>query len=148
MKVWNYMMIMLSMMIFLSFIGIAPSGAADFLSPTGVVINSTTGELIDSDVGGSDWFNLLFNTTTGLIVLAGLGAAVIVGFFTRQFEWKLVTLGFFTSFVVTFIAMGMSIVNLAKGTGETWLVAIIATIFIPLTLMFIFSIVEWFGGTE
>jgi hypothetical protein len=148
MKVWNYMMIMLTMMIFLAFVGLPVSGGDTVLSLVGVSINSTNGILENGDVSNSDWFNLLFNESTGLIVLAGLGTAIIVGFFTRQFDWRLVLIGFFTSFVIKFASVGWGIITLAKDTGETWLVGIVATIFIPLTVMFIFSIVEWFGGTE
>lgn len=148
MKVWNYMMIMLVMMIFLYFIGIPLDGSSATLSTMGISINSTSGELNDADVGGSDWFDALFDPTSGLIILAGLGTAIIVGFFTKQFDWKLVLGGFFTAFVVKFVSVGISIVNLAKDTGESWLVAIIATIFLPLTVMFIYSVVEWFGGTQ
>lgn len=145
MKVWNYMIIMLTLMIFLAFMGFTVNGADALLGTMGIEINTATGALDSGDVGNSDWFSLLFSAT-GLIVLAGLSTAVIVGLFTRQFEWKLVILAFFTSFVTLFISVGWSIIQLAQTTGETWLIAIIATIFLPLTVMFIFSIVEWFGG--
>lgn len=134
-------------MIFLAFMGFTVNGADALLGTMGIEINSASGDLDGGDIGNSQWFSLLFGTG-GLIVLAGIGTAVIVGFFTRQFEWKLVLLGFFTSFVTLFISVGWSIVQLAQTTGESWLIAIIATIFLPLTVMFIFSIVEWFGGTE
>ena len=147
MKVWNYMMIMLTMMIFLSFVGFAPISSTTMLDDIGIEINSTTGELIEGDVANSNWFNKLFNSTTGLIVAAGLAVAIAVGFFTKQFDWKLALVGFFTSFVVFFVTFGWSIIELAKSTGETWLVAVIATIFLPLSAMFIISIVEWFGGS-
>jgi len=146
MKVWNYMMIMLTLMVFLSFMGFATDSSDTILNMVGISINSSTGTLVSGDVGNSNWFDNLFNPVNGLIVLAGIGTAVIVGLFTRQFEWKLVLLAFFTSFVVKFVAVGLSVVSLAE--GETWLVGVIATIFLPLTAMFIFSIVEWFGGTE
>jgi hypothetical protein len=150
MKVWNYMMIMLTMMIFLSFIGLPLNQTDDssILSSVGININSTTGKLVSGDVASSSWYDNLFNPTTGLIVLAGIGTAIIVGFFTKQFDWKLVLVGFFTSFAIQFVSVGWQVVQLAKNTGEDWLVAIIATIFLPLTAMFIFSIVEWFGGAD
>jgi len=146
MKVWNYMAIMLTMMVVLSFLGFNPAGSSDVLSATGIQINSTTGELIEGDISNSSWYSKLFNSTDGLLILVGLGGAIIVGFFTKQFEWKIVLLGFFSAFVVKFASFGWSIVTLAQSTGETWLVGIVATIFLPLTAMFLFSLVEWFGG--
>jgi len=148
MKVWNYMMIMLTMMVFLSFIGYSPnSEVRSILETTGISISDTTGELIEGDVANSNWFDMLFNPTTGLIVIAGIGVALAVGFFTKQFEFKLILLSFFTSFVIFFVTFGLSVVELARNTEETWLVAVIATIFLPLTVLFLFSIVEWFGGS-
>lgn len=147
MKVWNYMIIMLTMMVFLTFVGLAPSGTQNILQTVGININQTTSELISGDVVNSNWFDILFNGLTGLIVVAGFSTAIIVGLFTRQFEWKLVLVGFFTGFVVLFVSFGWSIVQLARTTGENWLTAVAATIFLPLTVMFVFSIVEWFGGS-
>ena len=147
MKVWNYMMIMLTMMIFLSFLGYSLTGSNTILQDIGIEINSTTGELVEGDIVSSNWFDKLFNATNGLIVLAGLAVAIAVGFFTKQFDWKLALVGFFTSFVIFFVSFGWSIIELAKSTGETWLVAVIATIFLPLSAMFIISVLEWFGGS-
>jgi len=147
MKVWNYMMIMLTMMVFLYFLGFDPAGTQTVLGDVGIEINSTTGELIEGDISNSPWFSKLFNKTDGLIFLFGVGAAVIIFVITRTFDWKIVLVPFFSVFVIKFVSFGWSIVNLAIDTGETWLIGIIATIFLPLTAMFIFSLVEWFGGS-
>ena len=148
MKLWNYMMIMLTMMIFLAFLGYSPAGSPDILNDVGITINETTGELVEGDIASSNWTDTLFNSTNGLIALIGIGGAVIVGLWTRTFDWRIVLIGFFTSFITKFITFGWGVVQLAKDTGETWLIAVIATVFLPLTAMFIVSIVEWFGGTE
>ena len=148
MKVWNYMAIMLTMMVFLFFLGYHPVTGEEVLNDVGININSSTGELISGDISNSNWFDDLFNLTDGLILLAGAVATLVVGFWTRSFEWKISLSGFFTVFVIKFISFGWSIVQLAKDTEETWLIGIIATIFLPLTAMFIVSIVEWFGGSD
>jgi len=145
MKLWNYMAIMLFMMVFLYFLGFSPAGSSSVISDTGIQVNTTTGELIEGDVSGSNWYQDLFNTTDGILVLIGLAGAAVVGFFTRSFDWKIALLGFFSAFVVKFTSFGWSIVSLARDTGETWLIGIVATIFLPLTVMFVVSIVEWFG---
>ena len=147
MKMWNYMAMMLTMMVFLYFLGFNPAGSSSIVQDTGIVINQTTGELITGDIANSNWYSDLFNLTDGLLILAGLGGAILVGLFTKSFEWKIVLLGFFTSFVVKFISFGWVLVSFAQDTGESWLIAIVATVFLPLTVMFIVSIVEWFGGS-
>lgn len=146
MKVWNYMMIMLTMMVFLYFLGFNPAGSGSILEDTGISINSTTGELISGDIANSTWFNELFSPIDGILFLVGIGGAIIVGLFTRQFEWKITLLPFFTTFVGKFVAFGWSVMTLALDTGQSWLIAVFATVFLPLTAMFVFSIVEWFGG--
>jgi len=148
MKVGNYFAIMLTMMVFLYFLGITPSGSENIISDTGIEINQSTGELISGDIAESNWYNEIFNGTTGILFTIGLAGAVIVGFFTKTFDWKLALLPFFTSFVGKFVSFGWSIVTLAKDTGESWLIAIFATIFLPITVLFIWSVVKWFGGGE
>jgi len=146
MKVWAYLSIMITMMTFLYFLGMGPAGAYSPLSNAGIEINQTTGELISGDVGSAGWYWDLFGIT-GLLVAVLTSGAVIVGLFTKQFDWKLVLIPFFTGTIIKFTSFGWSIVQMAKDTGENWLIAIVATIFLPLTVMFIFSIVEWFGGS-
>lgn len=144
-NVWNFMAIMLTMMVFLFFLGFNPVGVSTVLNDVGININSTTGVLEEGDVANSSWSRDLFNTTDGLLVGLGIGSALIVGLFTRTFEWKILLSGFFLAFIIKFLAFGYSIVSLANDTGETWLVAIAATVFLPLTGMFIISIINWFG---
>jgi hypothetical protein len=143
---------MLTMMIFLSFLGFSPTGSENnMLTNLSISINTSAtdpSDLVTADLVSSGWFQKLFNATTGILALIGIGGAIIVGLFSKTFDWKIVMIGFFVSFVSTFVYFGWSIVQLAQSTGEVWLTAIIATIFLPLTAMFIFSIVEWFGGTE
>lgn len=144
MKLWSYMAIMLGMVIFLSFLGLNPSGASTALSETGIVIEPTNGTLMEASVGTSAWYNTLFGLT-GLLVVLLTGGVVVVGLLTKSFEWKLVVLPFMTGLVVNFIAFGWSAIQMARDTGESWLTMVIATIFLPMIVMFIFSVVEWFG---
>jgi hypothetical protein len=148
MKVWNYMALMLTMMVFLFFLGFNPAGSKEVVSTTGIQINQTNGELIEGDISNSEWYNNLFNLTDGILVALGIAGAVFVGFFTKSFDWRIALSGFFLDFVIKFLSLGWSIVSMARDTGETWLIGIVATIFLPITAMFIMSIVEWFAGVE
>jgi hypothetical protein len=143
---------MLTLMIFLTFLGFSPTGSDNnMLGNLSVTINTSATDptdLITADLVDSSWFQKLFNGTTGILALIGIGGAIIVGLFSKAFDWKIVVIAFFISFVSTFVYFGWSIVQLAQSSGEVWLTAVIATVFVPLTAMFIFSIVEWFGGQE
>ena len=152
MKVWNYMMIMLVMMVFLSFIGFAPTGSDKVLEKVGIKINNQTGALIEADTLNSDMANGEDDegNPIGFWVLlsaTSLAGALAVGYLTKSFEWKIVFIPFFVAFVYLFTSFGWGIVQLTQAEGESWLTAIIATIFLPLIGMFIFSLVEWFGGS-
>jgi len=143
MKVWNYMAIMLVLMIFLTFLGITPSGSQDVLSDVGLNVSSVNGTVTNADIGNSEWYKDIFNLADGILIALSAGL-VIVGIFTRSFEWKLVVLPWFLLFVVKFVTFGTGIIQYADAG---WLKPIVILIFLPLTGMFIFSIIEWFGGS-
>lgn len=142
MKVWNFMMIMLTMMVFLSFLGIQPTSAGAVLNDTGIQI--VNGTLVSGDTSSSSWYSRMFNLTDGILLAFGT-AVIVIGLYTRSFEWKIGLIPFFTVFAIKFISFGWSLFLLAE--GEAWLEGVIATVFLPMTAMFIFSIVEWFGGS-
>jgi hypothetical protein len=146
MKVWNYMMIMLVLMIFLPLVGMNVTGGEDILSNLSISINNSTGEVIQGDVSNSGIWNLLFNPLDGFLCIAGLVLSVSIGILTRTFDWKLSLIGFFTAFVIKFGTMGWNIVQYSYQNGSSWVGVIVATIFLPLSAMFIFSLVEWFAG--
>lgn len=141
MKVWNYMIIMLTMMIFLTLMGFKPIGAEGVLDSFNINISSSTGQIAVTDLSNSLFYNQLI---TILLLTAGAGA-IIVGLFSKQFDWKIGMVPIFTLFVIKFVSFGWNIVYM---TSERWLQAITATIFLPLTAMFIFSIVEWFSSGD
>lgn len=150
MKVWNYVAIMLGMIIFLYFLGFdLTSSGTELLTDTGITINSTNMSQSTIDVAGSNWFTKLFDKVDGLVVLLGLGGAIIIGLFGKTLDWKLVLgVPFFSIFGIKFVRVGWSIVQLAQSTGEDWLVGIVITIFGVLTAMFVFSVFEWFAGGD
>lgn len=144
MKIWNYIVIMITMLIFLEFVGFHTT-AGGILGTVGININNQTSTLESGDVTQSIFYTSLFGIGAILIAIF-TGGAIIVGLFTKQFDWKIVLLPFMTGTVVLFVSTGIQIVQFAQGTGQGWLTAIIATIFLPLTVGFVFSFVEFFAG--
>jgi len=146
MKVWNYIIIFTTMFIFLEFIGF-PLGFASTLQYFGVNIDSASHTLISSDLSSSGFYNFIFGTG-GILVALGLGGAVIVGVLTRSFDVNLVLLPLTVSVLIKFVQATWLITKYAMETGENWLVMIVATIFIPLGIGYIFSLAEFFRGTD
>jgi hypothetical protein len=145
MKVWNYMVIMLGMMIFLFFLGFPLTGSSETLEDIGIHINSTeTGESY-VDISSSNWFEKLFDKFDGIIAVLALGGAVIVGLFGKTLDWKIVLgVPFFSLFLIKFVRVAWAVVEM---TDETWLKAVFITIFGTLGGGFVISLVEWFGGS-
>jgi hypothetical protein len=142
MKVWNYIVIMTTMIIFLNFVGLAPTATNSFSNQTSISFNATSAtNPISVDFQNSSWFQSIL-----VALIAGSVGAVAIGLFTKQFEWKLVVLTPMLAILGLFITTGWSILQLAVSTGEGWLIMVIATIFVPMMVGFGISVVEWFAG--
>jgi hypothetical protein len=132
------------MLLFLEFMGFHTT-AGGILDTVGISVNNQTSELVSGDVTQSPFYLTLFGAS-GLLLAIGLAGAVIVGFFTKTFDWKIALLPFITGILVLFVGTGWQIVQFAQNEGQAWLTGIIAMIFLPLTVGFIYSIVEFFAG--
>lgn len=151
MKVWNFMAIMLGMIIFLSIMGfdlsVNNTDNSSLLTDIGININQTDAGQSTIDVNNSNWYNRLFHSTTGWLVILAATTSIIIGLFGKTQDLKIIIgIPFLTAFGVKFLSIGWAMVNLAR--GEDWLVMIIVTIFGTLTGMFVFSMVEWITGSD
>ena len=146
MKVWNYIFMFIAMMVFLEFVGL-PTGLSGTLNYFNIQFNSETSQLITADLESSTLYNFIFGST-GILILLLTGGVVIVGFFTKSFNPELILLPFVTVVLVKFIGTAWAIIKYAQTTGQDWIIAIIATIFIPLGVGYIIATVEWFKGAD
>lgn len=145
MKVWNTLAMMIGMIIFMYFLGF-DLGVAERLNPAGIYLNSTNMSASKVDVAGSSWYTTLWGAA-GVLLVIGLGSAITIGYLTKSFDFKIALIPFFTAVVIVFVSFGWSAVELARNTGEDWLSGIVVTVFGLITVMFVFSVVEWFGGS-
>lgn len=141
MKIWNYIVIFSVMIIILEFMGL-PTGMSPTLNQFGIVVNAEAGT-VGSDLVNSTQYLFIINTLLALSV-----GAVIVGFFTKQFDTRLATLPIITTVFVIFASTGWSLIKYVGTVGEPWAVGIIATIFAPLGIGYILSIVDYFNGYQ
>jgi hypothetical protein len=147
MKLQAYLIMFVAMMVFLEFLGL-PTGFSLTLDTFGININPITHELESADLQNSNFFSQIFGTTAGaltVLVLSGVGA-IIVGLFARSYDTSLVILPLVISVAGLFASTGLVLLQYADTLGQTWITALIATIFLPLGVGFVWSCVDYFAG--
>jgi uncharacterized membrane protein YczE len=145
MKLGNWVVMLLTMMIVLEFLGI-PTGLSSTLSYFGVNINPVTSQLVSADIGNSSFWSYIFGEGLGILLILLGGGAIIVGLFAKSYDTSLVILPLITTIAGLFIGTFWSIIKYTQMLGQDWMTALIATIFIALGAGFIFSCVDYFAG--
>ena len=135
MKVWYYVLMSAFLGLLFEMAGI-PVGS-EVLRYIGI---SATGTGIKT----SGMYLSIFATGGFLI---GIGAAIIIGTFTRTSPENYIILGFITAGLTVFTSTFIGIINVTA-TYSTWLRSIILLILGPLTIGYVLSMVEFFRGTD
>lgn len=145
MKLGTFVAMFVIMMIFLEFVGI-PTGLSVVLENFGVTINPTTHELVTADISNSTFYGWVFSSS-GILILLSLGGAIIVGLFAKSYDPSLVVLPLIISVGTLFISTFVSIISYVQAEStETWIIKLVATIFIGLGVSFVWSCVDYFTG--
>lgn len=146
MKVFNYVYIAITMMLFLTFLGIQLGGFTQLFDLLAFSYEPSTGVFSTISLTTSNFFDILFGST-GLLV--ALGVSVFVGVVTRSKVENLIILPFITGTLVLFLQAFGAIMNAAMGANTpSWATAIIVIVLFPFTAGFILSLVEFFRGTD
>lgn len=135
MKVWNYVLISIGMILLLEMGGI-PTGASGVLEFVGLSTNS-------ADVNISGFYDAVL-----LMLAAGLGGGIIIGFFTRTSPENFIILPFIISTVVLFAGTFVSVLSYALGNYAGWVSGILLLLLGPFSVGFIFALIEFFRGTD
>jgi len=145
MKLGTFVSMFVIMMIFLEFVGI-PTGLSVVLENFGVTINPTTHELVNADISNSVFYGWVFSSA-GILILLSIGGAIIVGLFAKSYDPSLVVLPLIISIGTLFISTFVSIISYVQAeTTETWIIKLVATIFVGLGVSFVWSCVDYFTG--
>ena len=157
MKVWNYMFIALTMILFLTFFGFETGFSPIFelvgfnstIVDTG---NSTVLQIESVTTSDSNIFNTLFSLvegTFGLLTALGLAlGAIAVGFFVRAKPENLILLPFITATLVLFVQTFVGVMSYSVSNFPTWATAVIVIILLPFTVGYIVAMAEFFRGTD
>ncbi len=154
MKVWNYVVIMVGILLGMHVLGISGTGATEVFNATGIQTNNSDADFgtFNSNIFSvSGFFNNLFSNTGALIgILVGLGAAAIAAGLTggRYSVENFVLVPFITVTLVLFVQAFLGIINDAIATGQTWVAVIIVMLLTPFMVGFVVALAEFFRGTD
>ncbi|KKN14981.1 hypothetical protein LCGC14_0990610 [marine sediment metagenome] len=138
MKAFNYSIMILGMLLLLEMGGI--DVGTNLLSLVG--IDATT-----FSFSTSNFFNAIFGAT-GILLIAGIAAGLLVGFLTKTSPENYIILPFITTVLVVFLQGFYGIINYSFANNPIWISQLILLILAPLTVGYAFSLVEFFRGTD
>lgn len=144
MKIGEFCVVIIVMVIFLEFVGL-PTGLSAITNSYGVNINNETAQLISADIENSTSYSYLFGAA-GILVLIGLSGAVVVGFFTKSFDTSLVVLPLITATAGIFATTFWTTILYVKELNQVWATNMITIIFVGIGMAFIWSCVDYFRG--
>ena len=144
MKLGEFCVMILVMIIFLQFMGI-PTGLEAITQSYGLNVNETNGQLTSADIGNSSSFSYLFGAA-GILILLSIGGAVIVGFFTRSFDTSLVILPLVTTTAILFISTFWTIIQHVQNLNQVWATNVVTIIMGGIGVAFIWSSVDYFAN--
>ena len=145
MKLGNWVVMLLTMIVVLEFMGI-PTGLSSTLEYFGVSINPMTSELINADLGGSSFWSKIFGENLGILIILLGGGAIIVGLFAKSYDTSLIILPLVVTTATLFIGTFWSIIKYVQILNQDWMTALISTIFIALGVGFLWSAVDYYAG--
>lgn len=103
--------------------------------------------LANGTITGSEFFLNLFNLTNGILLL-GLGASIIAGFYARAQLENIMVLPFITGILIGLVSslQGLNTYSQSFGGSFAW-VGLFMQIFVGLfTVAYVFTCVEFFRG--
>ncbi len=145
MKLGGFVMMLTGMMLVLTFVGF-PTAFTSTLDTLGFNINPETAEFVGMDVEGGGFFQKVFGSSGGVLILLGGAAIVTIGLFARGYDPSLIILPFIVFIASLFIGTFGIIIKYMAGLNQGWLTAIIVIIFGALSVKFIMSLVDYFAG--
>ena len=150
-KTYRYVIISVTMMLFLTFLGFQ-TGLTPLFNLINFNVDNSSGMIdnMSADVSTSNLNNFIFNNTPGnkgiLMMLVGV---VIIGLFARGQTENLLTVTFISGVLILFGQTFFFVLSAASdGTYPVWLTAVLFMTFLPITIGLFVSLVEWFKGVD
>ena len=145
MKLGGWLIMLTGMMLFLTLMGF-PTAFTSTLETLGININPETAQFTDIDIEGGGFFQKLFASSSGVLILLGTAAIITIGLFARGYDPSLIILPFIVFVASLFIGTFGIIIKDIADLGQSWLTSIIVIIFGALSVGFTMSLVDYFAG--
>lgn len=147
-RVFNFVMFMTVLTLIMQFAGFGSIGTS-LSDLIGFVPGEQGTVRTGLNPGSSTLWNLLFNESTGVgplgILILAAAAGIAIGFITKTASENYVILPFITTTMILFFDSSRDILT-SLSKYPIWISGVIAVIYIPLTVGFIVTMVEWFRG--
>lgn len=144
MKLWNYIFILTGISVLFALAGMNVAGLSDLLKMIGVNIQ---GGILKSVSTNNTLWNKIFGSKTGLLTLAGLSGAIIIGTFVTKRDKSFLIIPVITGVFVYWGSVLNSIIQLKAAGGAYGVFGVVLGIIgIALTVGFIQSCVDYFMG--
>lgn len=137
MKIFNYTILMVVLILFLKFAGI-PIGGQAFLNAIGF-------DVAASSMKSATFYTGIFGAA-GILLAIGVGIAV--GFLTKSKPENYIILPLIVGSLEFFVVALTSIIDYSLTNFAGWVSSIIILIFAPLVVGYVLSLVEFFRGTD
>ena len=147
MKLGIKITMLLTMMIFMEFVGV-PTGLGQTLGYFGIEVNQETHELITADIESSSFWGWVLGNAGGILLTVSAGAAIIIGFFAKSYDTSLVILPLIVAVAGWMISTFWLLIKYVDTlpTGADWMTKLVATIFFALGILFAWACVDYFAG--
>jgi len=145
MKLGEFCVVIIVMIVFLEFMGI-PTGLSTIANSYGININPATSQLTNADMGNSSSYLYLFGAGIGILIILAAAGAIIVGLFAKTYDVSLIILPLIISTAGVFIATFWTIILYIKGFEQVWATNLVTIIMGGIGVAFIWSCVNYFAG--
>lgn len=149
MKLWNYLVIFTGMALLLQMGGITVPVFNQLFNLLSVNFNGSTLTSVNSD---STLWNIIFNSTSGLLATLGIFSVIVIGFFVTERGKNALVAIYLTGTAIIWLSVILAIVSYtlgitSDGTNQ-WIGYVLALILIPLSLGYIQSSIDYFTGVD
>lgn len=137
MKVGNYIFILTGIILLFEIMGIDTT-----LDNLALLIGYSNGTF---NFSVSSFFDAVLSNAGVLLAIIG---GIVVGISTRSSPENFIILPFITGTLALFVQAFTAIISYALGNFEPWVYSIFLIILAPLLVLYVFSLVEFFRGTD
>ena len=141
MKLGGWVVMLLSMITFLTLLGIPPAGVGGILEKFGVGIDVDAQD-INADVENSTFWTWAI----GALTLLGVGGTILIGLFGKGYDPSLIYAPIIVLIAGLFISSFWAVISMVASYHQFWMTSIVTLIFVGLGGGFIMSCLDYFGG--